>query len=234
MPAKGLNTHNDVIWRTKTARKWRKSKFRVYCLKKKTLDNFINDVVGDRHKSFHIAFGATTGKGEHYSSPYSLIGKLMRERVGGEENFSSVDEWNTSKVCHRCFRPLTRVSVPENWNKKRKGRGRGEKYVRGLLRCCSTESNDDNNLLSFNNTGESTSSTPPPSCPIAGSFVDRDSNAATNIALKLLVNTPNLKRGIRVYPPQSIFQLRKNHHYYHRTVRSDNGDGSTSRFKGRI
>ena len=67
------------MWKTKTAKKWRRGNFRVHNLKKKTLDNF---VIGDRSKPFHIAFGSAnfsaTGKGER-------IGKLIKEKVGPEK-----------------------------------------------------------------------------------------------------------------------------------------------------
>ena len=186
-----LNNHQDVIWQTKTAKKWRNGKFRVYCLKKKTLDNFINKVIGDG--PFHVAFGAAkftpTGRGEHYSSPSSLLGKLMKKRIG-EENFSLVDEWNTSKICHRCFQPLTRVKDEER-----------DVYLRGLLHCSLRQSDLINDATLVNTT-----------CPISGSFVDRDSNAATNIALKKLDSTiRNLQTGVRVQRPNSAFVLRRNH-----------------------
>ena len=79
-------------------------------------------------------------------------------------------------------------------------------YLRGLRRCCSAAQSDDD---STSNDESSSSSS---KCPIAGSFVDRDSNAATNIALKLLVHTPNLVRGTRLKQPWSIFWL--NHQIY--------------------
>ena len=53
-------------------------------MKKKTLDRFINEVIGDVSQPFHIAFGAAkfspTGKGEEFSSPCSLLGKLMKKK----------------------------------------------------------------------------------------------------------------------------------------------------------
>ena len=122
-------------------------------------------------------------------SPSSLLGKLMKKRIG-EENFSLVDEWNTSKICHRCFQPLTRVKDEER-----------DVYLRGLLHCSLRQSDLINDATLVNTT-----------CPISGSFVDRDSNAATNIALKKLDSTiRNLQTGVRVQRPNSAFVLRRNH-----------------------
>ena len=81
--------------------------------KKKTLDNFVNRVVGDdRAEPLHVAFGAakfaSTGRGEHYASPSSLVAKLIRKRVG-PENYTFCNELNTFKVCHRFKEPLNVV-----------------------------------------------------------------------------------------------------------------------------
>ena len=125
----------------------------------------------------------------------------MQKRAG-PTNFSFVDEWNTSKVCHRCFQPLMKVKVPlkekrpklqeereeqppkpnaqQNGDRldgegsglpvKRRPRVSKMKTVRGLQRCGSVKSNKFHNA----------------ECPIGGAFIDRDSNAATNIALKYI------------------------------------------------
>ena len=214
------NKNNKNIWNnnTKMTKKWRREKLRVYCLKKKVLNNFINKVIGDNNsKPVHIAFGnakfAPAGKGESYSSPYILLGKLFERRVGSE-NFTFVDEWNTSKVCHRCFQPLTRVECFRQGRKKNgvDGRGREERemitdsekvvILRGL-RCCSTARINKNNkktkitTLQYNNNNNNNNDddddddnfTKLPLCPIGGKFVNRDSNAAINIAQKLLLLT---------------------------------------------
>ena len=247
-----LNQHGDILWETKTTKKWRRSKFRVYCLKKKTLDNFVNEVIGDRSDPFHIAFGAAkfapTGKGEHYASPCSALGKLIRERVG-ESNFSLVNEWNTSKLCHRCSQPLTRVAISKKKDAKpKKGDITGERnkeeeeekdeigessadekkktrkyadyrndvaYLRGLLRCCSSQSaNESKNVveskLSIHNDNGNNLKNNKTYCPIGGSFVDRDSNAATNIATRLLQLTatspsPSLSRVKVTQRKTSVF-----------------------------
>ena len=195
--------HYNILWRTKTAKKWRRGNFRVYGLKKRTLDTFINRIVGDTSKPLHIAYGSAkfkaTGRGEKFSSPSSSVAKLIEKKVGSK-NFSVVDEWNTSKVCHRCFEPLTDVGY---YRKSKEDDARILVRLRGLRRC-STQSNKNNDK-----TPSSSSSSPSSSCPIGGAFVDRDSNAATNIALKLLMaQTPqNLQRGVRVHNTQSLFLL---------------------------
>ena len=217
-----LNRYDRVIWLTKTSKKWRRSNFRVYCLRKKTLDKFVNRVIGDTKTlgPFHLAFGdakfATTGRCEHYGSPYLKLRKVMQQRAGSI-NFSLVEEYNTSKVCHRCFQPLMKVKVPvkekQNVDKEKKDQDRLEgeentlkrrrkapemKTLRGLQRCCSEKSNNINNA----------------ECPIGGAFIDRDSNAATNIALKYIWeiklepdppnNFTNLMKDTRLNPPRSF------------------------------
>ena len=197
----------------------------MYCLSKKTLDKFVNRVIGDTQNlgPFHLAFGgaefATTGPGEHYASPYLKLRKLMQKRAG-PTNFSFVDEWNTSKVCHRCFQPLMKVKrekPPPNSNAQQNGdrlEGEGSGLpvkirptmskmmtLRGLLRCSSGKSDNIYNQ-----------------CPIGGAFIDRDSNAATNIALKYIweiklePNPPNnfrnLMRDTRLKPPRAFFYLK--------------------------
>ena len=174
----------ETVWETKTSKKWRRSKFRVYCLKKKTLDKFVKSVVGDPSKQFHVAFGrakfAATGRGEHFSSPSSTLRKLFREKFG-PENFTLVDEWNTSKVCHRCKEPLTIVG---SW---RRAEGDAPPLILRGLRLCSSRQRKNNLDEDEGDASAVVSSIGQKNCPIAGSFVDRDSNAATNIASKLLM-----------------------------------------------
>ena len=131
------NNFQKIWGGARISKKWRRGKFRVYCLKRKTLDSFVNRVVGDTTRPFHVAFGAAkfaaTGKGEHYASPSSTVGKLIQEKAG-HKNFTAVDEWNTSKVCHRCHEPLTLVGCS---TKPRHGEVGNRKFVvlRGLCRC---------------------------------------------------------------------------------------------------
>ena len=146
------------------------------------------------------------------------------EKRAGSTNFSVVDEWNTSKVCHRCFQPLMKVKVPvkekrpklqeeeppppndeeqdpegEENGTKRKASKKMMITLRGLQRCCSGKSNKINNV----------------DCPIGGAFIDRDSNAATNIALKYIWNREpnppnsfgNLMKNTRLNLPRSFFNL---------------------------
>jgi len=87
-------------------------------------------------------------------------------------------------------------------------------YLRGLRRCCSAQS-----YIQKNNSADDNSHTSPSRItrPVGGAFVDSDSNAATNIALKLFqastVNdnactapsSANLSRGVSVKQPSNIF-----------------------------
>ena len=217
----------DTLWKTKGSKKWRRSKFRVYCLRNKILANFVNRVLGDTTQPFHIAFGAAkfaaTGKGEHFASPCSSFGEQLKEQAGAGR-FSLIDEWNTSKVCHRCLEPLQTVGYYET---RIKNRGSGSSMneegkeeeeeeeeddsddeerrlirLRGLRRCYSAKSYQNNSDVV-------------PQCPIAGSFVDRDSNAATNIAKKFLLQNAskligsNLNRGVKVKGKERTFLLNR-------------------------
>ena len=77
-------------------------------------------------------------------------------------------------------------------------------YPRGLRRCCSAIQSDEFVYSTSND------EFPTSSCPISGAFVDRDRNAATNIALRLLLggdNINNLVRGIKVEMRKPIFWL---------------------------
>ena len=230
----------NVIWQSKTCKKWRREKFRVYCLKKKTLAKFINKVIGDVSQPFHIAFGAAkfapTGRGEAFSSPCSSLGKLIREKAGSR-NFSLIDEWNTSKACHRCNQSLSSVKFIRNdqWEKddeneeegkmKKKERRKAIYPLRGLLRCSSQRKNNYDHNYHFNEDKETLTrtqaNTPSSSfCPLGGMFVNRDSNAATNIALKFLltlnhqISLPNLIRGVKIEKKGKDFWLDLNQKRY--------------------
>ena len=104
----------------------------------------------------------------------------------------------------------------ENTKKKR----RNVIYpLRGLLHCSTqSENNYHNNNYQSNedkkgniaSAGENTPPTSPSLCPIGGMFVNRDSNAATNVALKFIsmraknttidhqLSLPNLIHGVRI------------------------------------
>ena len=79
---------------------------------------------------------------------------------------------------------------------KRRQKAPKMKTLRGLQRCCSEKSNNINNA----------------ECPIGGAFIDRDSNAATNIALKYIWKTEpdppnnfgNLMKNTRLKPQRSF------------------------------
>ena len=210
----------DILWNQKSHRKWREEDFRVYCLKKKVLDNFANKVLQQKgggkrgrrrrrrrkrdeeeekevQKMPFIAYGdakfSATGtrhssrnsnsssskSSSNCASPASRFAKLLERKVDGAaaaiattaKKFFRVNEWNTSKVCHRCFKPVQGVRCIEEKEEEGEEREKNKKqeisYVlRGIQRCSSDKKE----------------------CPLAGKFLNRDSNAATNIALRMLMS----------------------------------------------
>lgn len=161
---KAVYENMDVLWKNRCSTKMKNAKFRHFVLKKKTLDRFVDKIaksLARKGDNYRVAFGAsnfsaTGNKHKHHASPYSLLGKMIDSKVG-KERFALVDEWNTSKMCHRCREPLQIVAA----YREEKG---GEtnrtvlKQIRGLRRCRSAMSSPDKDGC----------------CPISGAFMDRD------------------------------------------------------------
>ena len=178
------------------------------CIKQKNenkiLNNFVNNLLGDtRNNPVYVAFGSGNGKIRDIIP--LKIAELIKQKIG-KENFSFVDEWNTSKVCHRCLQPLGIVEFRHNKptsqeQKANESRVKNNtKRRNGLLVCCSEPSN-----RKYNNNNKKQNAI---SCPIGGAFVNRDSNAAVNIAQRVLFDKGiinNLTRGIRVIQPIKVF-----------------------------
>lgn len=205
----------DVLWKNRCSTKMKNAKFRHFVLKKKTLDRFVDKIaksLAGRGDNYRVAFGASNfsamgNKHKHHTSPYSLLGKMIESKVG-KERFALVDEWNTSKVCHRCREPLQIIAA------YREEKGEGEmnrtvlRQIRGLSRCRSAKSSPDKD-----------------GCyPISGAFVDRDYNVACNIAqmyvraVSTVEATPcKLDRGVHVErgkENKDYFVLRSNNWSY--------------------
>lgn len=112
-----------TLWDAKTAKKWGRERFRVYCLKRKTLDTFFQTMNGEVKPV--IAYGAAkfnpTSKNE-LSAPTTYVSK----RCAKHFPTLFVDEYNTTKVCHCCDERLCAVS-------------KDNRQVRGLRWCCSTK-----------------------------------------------------------------------------------------------
>lgn len=132
------------LWDLHFQRKWRDQTLRLYGGKKRAFAKFFNGLNLDEDTI--VAFGsakfAPTGKGE-LSVPTTRAYKELAYRT---KTFL-VDEFRTSKVYWKDDSILQSVA-------KRKEEGNGREMVRGLLWCCSTNSNK---------------------------FVNRDTNAAINI-----------------------------------------------------
>ena len=112
-----------TLWDAKTAKKWGRERFRVYCLKRKTLDTFFQTMNGEVKPV--IAYGAAkfnpTSKNE-LSAPTTYVSK----RCAKHFPTLFVDEYNTTKVCHCCDERLCPVM-------------KDAREVRGLRWCCSTK-----------------------------------------------------------------------------------------------
>jgi len=106
----------NVLWKTKTSKKWLGWKFRTYCLKNKFIDTMINKMVtndpevniGKEKKKVVIAYGAAkfnpTGKGER-AGPTSWLSKQFSKKV----KTVFIDEFNTTKKCCDCKKTLCAV-----------------------------------------------------------------------------------------------------------------------------
>ena len=98
----------DTLWNEKLRPRWARQKFRLYCGKRRALQEFVNSLRGDEIPL--IAYGAATfgsgGRGER-SVPVKGIQRLVRQTYPTV----LVDEYNTSKMCPTCHVPLQHVKV---------------------------------------------------------------------------------------------------------------------------
>jgi hypothetical protein len=114
----------NTLWNTKTEKKWGRERFRVYCLKRKTLDTFFQSMVGKDGSRPIIAYGAAKfnpNSKHELSAPTTYISKCCMK------HFSTifVDEYNTTKICCCCDKQMHPI-MKEN------------KQIRGLRWCSST------------------------------------------------------------------------------------------------
>ena len=120
---KDYATVYKTLWERKTQKKWARERFRVYCLRNKTLDKFFQTMNGKEKPT--IAYGAAkfnpNNKNE-LSAPTTYLSK----RCAIHFPTIFVDEYNTTKVCHCCDSKLSPVVID--------GQER-----RGLRWCCSTK-----------------------------------------------------------------------------------------------
>lgn len=112
----------NTLWDTKLEKKWGRERFRVYCLKRKTLDTFFSSMNGDVKPI--IAYGAAKfnpNSKHELSAPTTYVSKCCMK------HFSTifVDEYNTTKICSCCDKPLHPVM-------------KDKKQIRGLRWCSST------------------------------------------------------------------------------------------------
>jgi len=120
---KDYSTVYKTLWEGKTQKKWARERFRVYCLRNKTLDKFFQTMNGPEKPI--IAYGAAkfnpNNKNE-LSAPTTYLSK----RCAIHFPTVFVDEYNTTKVCSCCDSKLSPVVID--------GQER-----RGLRWCCSTK-----------------------------------------------------------------------------------------------
>ena len=99
----------SVLWKEKTRKKWGQQRFRVFCLRKRTLDTFFNTMKSRTGEKPVIAYGAakfkSTGTGEVAAPTTSLYKKCS-------DLFTTipVDEHRTTRICHDCDAPLLKVT----------------------------------------------------------------------------------------------------------------------------
>ena len=100
--------HFEALWTEKLRPRWARQKFRLYCGKRRALQEFVNGLRGDEIPL--IAYGAARfasgGRGER-SVPVKGMRRLLRQTYPTV----LVDEYNTSKMCPTCHVPLQHVKV---------------------------------------------------------------------------------------------------------------------------
>ena len=128
-----FNNNYDVIWAFHSKKDIRENKFIVNQLINKTIDDFTYSIIGNR-EDVRIAYGNTNSlvfdNGnccDFLKNPNKRILKSIENKIGAN-NVSMISEWNTSKVCHRCFKELDVVGWKDT----------GGKFVKNdrLKRCC--------------------------------------------------------------------------------------------------
>jgi hypothetical protein len=104
----------NTLWTEKLRPRWARQKFRLYCGKRRALQEFVNNLRGDEIPL--IAYGAagiaSGGRGER-SVPVKGIQRLVRQTYPTV----LVDEYNTTKMCPTCHVPLQHVKV-QAWQRR--------------------------------------------------------------------------------------------------------------------
>jgi hypothetical protein len=104
----------NTLWTEKLRPRWARQKFRLYCGKRRALQEFVNNLRGDEIPL--IAYGAagiaSGGRGER-SVPVKGIQRLVRQTYPTV----LVDEYNTTKMCPTCHVPLQLVKV-QAWQRR--------------------------------------------------------------------------------------------------------------------
>lgn len=121
------------LWGYKTLKKWGRSRFRVYRLKRKCLDKFFQSMCKKGEQRPTIAYGAAkfnpTNKNELSAPTTYLSRKCSRYYIT-----VMVDEYNTTKMCNGCGNRLHGVKYPITTTEGK----RSYREVRGLKWCSST------------------------------------------------------------------------------------------------
>jgi transposase len=114
----------DKLWSVKLEKKRARLQFKVYCLKRKKIDSFLQSWTIPGEQKPYVLYGASkfkcTGKGEK-AVPVTYVAKRCAQYYKTE----MVDEYCTTKVCCECNERS--YSVTENGQS-----------VRGLRWCSST------------------------------------------------------------------------------------------------
>ena len=119
----------DPLWANRLRRCWGQARFRVYGLKRKALDRFVQSIRGDSEVKPLFAYGAgrfaPTGRGER-AVPTTELEKAFRHKL----DVIMTDEHLTGQMCHACEKRLQPVAKQSADGTIRE--------VRGLRRCRST------------------------------------------------------------------------------------------------